>query len=119
MTLMLDTVSFSENFTRQQPRKFTLIGRTQSNTEADFTSVTHTKVIVSHATSRDIASELVTYTDLMTHNAGWLLLDLSAAQLEALPLGTFPVEIVVSEDGTNFIVAAQGTFNFLPNIWTP
>jgi hypothetical protein len=44
---------------------------------------------------------------------------MSTADLEALPVGNFPVEILISEDGVAFIVAGQGIFNFLPNIWIP
>jgi hypothetical protein len=117
--MYLETVSFSQNITRMQPRKLTLIGRTQDNTEADFSSVTNTRILISHATTRDTASVIQTLVDVMTHNGGWLVWELSESDIEALPLGTFPVEILVSEDDALFIVAAQGVINVLPNIDSP
>lgn len=119
MTLYLNSVNFAVVVTRQQPRKFILIGIDQQNNAVDLSSVTNTKIIISHATIRDAASVLATYLNVLNHNGPWLEWNITAALAESLPLGTFPVEMVVSEDNIEFEVAAQGTITFIDSLYKP
>jgi len=72
-------------------------------------------LVVSHAVSTDSASQIVTYTDLY-ESGGVLIKDLSIAETQALPLGTFVYE-VQSDLGTSPVqVLEQGQITIYPTI---
>lgn len=113
----LRTVTFGVGLTRNQPAQFTLQPATASGGTVDLSSVTSTKFVISHAIGRDEASEIVTYTDKFVVSGAELVAVFDHADIEALPLGVFPAECLVTEDGITWFVTHQGTITVNPCVY--
>lgn len=116
-TQLLNLVSQEILLVRNQPRDIQFEGQTQGGQAADFSDCVAARIRVTTLFGVDAASEIANYTDL-TPNGILMKKSFSAAEIAALPVGTFLYEFQVSWVADVWITSHQGSVQIAPSIFT-
>lgn len=116
-TQLLNVVSQDIVLWRNCPRQIEFEGQQQNGISADFSDCIAARLRLTHVIAVDPSSEVVTYTDLAP-NGPYEARLFTAADIAALPLGTFLYEMQVSWVADVWITSHQGSIQIVPSAFT-
>lgn len=116
-TQLLDLVSQEILLIRNQPRDIQFEGVQQNGNPADFSDCLDARIRITHLFGYDDSSEIANYSDL-TPNGLFQKKAFSAAEIAALPIGTFLYEFQVSWVANVWITSHQGSIQVSPSSFT-
>jgi hypothetical protein len=83
----------------------------------DNSLITHVKLIVSHAQTTNPADRVIVYTNDFLFTPARVERFLTFNELDAMPLGQFLYELLISDDDVFYSTAFQGTIAMFPSLW--